>query len=221
MYRSLADQTSDEAKIIENMFLGLQELDQCAESLDRFTKGHDSNEKAIIDLAEKYARKILDLKPGQSQPMRGGWSNTGGKEAHALIYEFVRCEDNQFDVYLYTATGGLASDYCSMGDKLRIKPVIVFKAIPEYVLFQNRDGKLRPAFIQSLIELNALKAVNASANFDLKDVLRIFALLEKYRVSVSLSEFGAITGQRAGTCVPSVTKAWISDMLTISDSINS
>jgi hypothetical protein len=209
VYQSFVDKTSDEAKIIENILYGLKELDACAESLDRFTKGHDSAEKAILNLSENYGRKIFRLKAGQSQPMCGGWSNIGGKQAHALIYEFVRREDNLFDVYLYTATGGLTPDVYAIGDKHRLKPVIAFKAIPEHLLLQNRDGKMRPAFIQSLIELNALKAVNSSADFDLKDVLKIFAFLEKYRMSVSLSEFGTITGQRAGTCLPSVTKVWI------------
>ena len=70
-------------------------------------------------------------------------------------------------------------------------------------------GYIRPALIQSIIELRAIKAADLNANISEKDIRKTFSLLKKYHVKVPLSLFGAITGQRGGTCLPSVTKAWI------------
>ena len=205
---SISDQTSPEAKNLLNILNGISLLEECAEELDRLTQGRIADGE-IVSLAKTKGQKISELVPGQSLLMVGGWSNTGGKAAHAMIYEFVRREDQLFDIYLYSGTETALTEIFLIGDKRRVKPVVLYEAVPEHVLLQNRDGVLRPAVIQSLIELNALKAADPNSDVDQKDVRIIFSLLEKYKVTVPLSQFGAITGQRGGTCLPSVTKATI------------
>lgn len=143
---SIPDQTSPEAKNLLNILNGISLLEECAEELDRLTKGRIADGE-IVSLAKTKGQKISELVPGQSLLMVGGWSNTGGKAAHAMIYEFVRREDQLFDIYLYSGAETALTEIFLIGDKRRVKPVVLYEAVPEHVLLQNRDGILRPAVV--------------------------------------------------------------------------
>lgn len=157
----------------------------------------------------KIAQTIHDLKSGEFHTLHGGWTNRGGGMSHALIYEFNRQKEGFFTLSIYTSTGFQLTSTLLKGDKCRIKPIVRFQDVPEHQLLFNGDGTVRPAFIQALVELKVLSAWDNNFTVEEEDVLEIFDSINKYRVPVSLEEQGAITGQRAGTCLPSSTKAWI------------
>lgn len=202
-----------ERKILDNLRQGLTQLSDYSQKIDKLSESLkdklDLQQPALQQLALEYAKKIQALRPSASQMIHGGWSNVAGGTGHALIYEFTRRQDSLFDVCVYTSTGHQLTDTVYAGDKERLKPVIRYEAVPEAVLLFNEDGVVRPGFVQALMEIHVLKQWNKNRVVDAQDVLEVFDVLEPYRKSVSLEEFGAITGQRAGTCVPSSTKQWI------------
>jgi hypothetical protein len=160
-----------------------------------------------------YACRTDQLRPGESEVFYGGWSNHAGGGGHANIYEVSRCEDNSgnYDVLLFTSTFYGATDTYITHNKEKLVPVVHYANVPaEVLLFKDRKtGEVHPAFISSLMELNVLAAKDPDTQVTSSDVRQIFSYLDSYQVPVALHEVGAITGQRAGSCVPSVTKTWI------------
>ncbi|MEM1282020.1 MAG: DEAD/DEAH box helicase family protein, partial [Chlamydiota bacterium] len=188
---------------------GIKQFLEYSKTQDRLEKTSRNREEELVKESKKIAEKIHNLKPGQFQVIYGGWSNAGGGTGHGIAYEFSRSNDGTFDVYIYTSTGFQLSSDVLKGDKRRIKPVVHFKKVPQQDILFNDDGEVRPGFIQALTELNMLCLWDNNFIVDQEDVLEVFDHIAKYRVPVSIEEHGAITGQRAGTCVPSSTKAWI------------
>ncbi|MFQ5729965.1 MAG: hypothetical protein ACE5GN_06360, partial [Waddliaceae bacterium] len=208
LHTSIKDKTSAESRMIENLLQGIAQLKEFSHDIETVSNARP-DEKRLQQVSLKYTNKVKGLRPGQSLPIYGGWGNVGGGTGHALIYEFTRRQDNKFDVYVYTSTGYQLTDTILHGDKTRLKPIIHYSAVPENHLLLNGDGTVRPLFIQSLLELKVLAHWDNDPVVDAEDVYEIFDYLAPYRKKVSLEEFGAVTGQRAGTCVPSSTKQWI------------
>jgi len=187
---------------------GIDEL--LASSREVKTLQHGKKDPAaLVGAAERQADKVHRLRRGESCVMYGGYGNMYRTSGHALIYEFIRSGDKTFTVQICTSTGFQLTGGQRRGDKLRLKPIVRYTEVPEERLFFNRDGKVRPWFFQSLMELKVLDGWGADHTFEEEDVLEIFDRLERFRTPVSLEEYGAITGQRGGTCVPSVTKVWV------------
>ncbi|ADI38006.1 DEAD/DEAH box helicase family protein [Waddlia chondrophila] len=205
---SMDHEDSEDLKTVNHLLTGIAQLKEYTEDLDQIANSRNG-EDYLHQIALKYTGKVHALNPGESQCFYGGWSNVGGGSGHALIYEFKRNEDQSFEVFLYTATGYQLTDQMFAGDKIRIKPYIQFTQVPEDLICLNGDGILRPAFFQHMIELKALSKWDNNFVVDEEDVLEVFDHLEKFRKTVDWEESGAITGQRAGTCVPSSTKAWM------------
>ncbi|MCB1119449.1 MAG: hypothetical protein KDK65_05760, partial [Chlamydiia bacterium] len=187
---------------------GIRQLKETAQQ-DLLMGKATNNEWQLRMTAVNYARKIQDLRPNESQLFYGGWFNAEHGGGHALIYEFRKQENGNYEVYLYTSTNWDVTDKVQTNTETKLKPVVRYADVPESQLFFNEDRTLRPLFIQSLIEINALPRWNRDRYVDQNDLLKVFDLIEPYRKPVELSEFGVIKGQRAGTCVPSSTKAWL------------
>lgn len=198
------------APVLSKLKTGMRQLLKYNEDLLQI--GNPANrdkEDLLQQKAMEYANKIRHLECGESCSIDGGWSNRDGGDGHALIYEFIKTGKKTFDVMLFTSTGYALTGSILDGEKTRLKPVVKYKDIPEDKILFSGDGITRPAFIQSLMELNVLSRWDNTFIVEEKDVLEIFDHIKEYRIDVSLSEYGAITGQRAGSCVPSSTKQWI------------
>ncbi len=211
LYESINEIDTEEKAILENILEGVSQLKEYCEDLDQIENAL-VGEQQLFDIALKYAEKVQQLQAGEAQRFFGGWLNIGGESGHALIYEFIRNENQTFDVFVYTSTGFQLADDIFAGDKRRVKPYVQFSQIPENHLCFNDDGTIRPAFFQHFIELNALQRWDNDFTLDEEDVLEALDHLIPYQTTVDLDESGAITGQRAGTCVPSSTKAWMRRM---------
>jgi len=205
---SINDQRSEEAKKIDNLLCGLKQFIEYSKQVGELEKA-EGNEGKLREAALKYAKTIKSLEPNKSQVIAGGWSNVGKGTGHALIYEICRRGVDRFDVYVYTSTSYQLTESLFIGDKVRLKPVVLYQGVPEERLLFNEDGIIRPHFIQSLMELHVLKKWESGRIVNEEDVLEVFDLIEDYRRPVGLEAFGGITPQRSGTCVPSATKQWI------------
>lgn len=208
LYKSLPDQTTEEGLVLKNLIIGIKQLKEFSADNEKLQTAVN-DEKLLRDVSMKYALKVRDLQPGQSQMFYGGWTNQVAGSGHALVYEIAKKIDGKYEVLIYTSTGFELGDSILAGNKTRLKPLIRYTNIPEEILLFNKDNTVRPGFIQSFIELIAIKTWDLNRVVSEEDVLRVFDYLHNYRVPVSLEECGAVTGQRSGDCVPASTKKWI------------
>lgn len=180
-------------------------LTQCTDQKRLFNR---FSEKEFIDMVMRYADAIKKLEKGDSHPFFGGWGNIGGGSGHALMYEVRRNEQGTFDVRLYTSTGFQLAGHLLCGDKRRLHPVACYENIPEEYLFASTDPTEPPVFFQQLFEMDwAISRQDKNEILDESYILEAFDFL-KYFHKDRLNDFGAITGQRGGTCLPSSTKTW-------------
>jgi|GEM_PF-2794242 len=208
---SIKNKQSDEAKVISNLQVGIMKLINNRKKIEAAQEKRTISQEELYQLSFEHAKKVDNLKNGQSELFCGGYANTS-VAGHTNIYEISRREDNNnFDVFLYTSAFHESTDVYSAGNKLRLVPYVRYLNVPaEVLLFKDlKSGKIYPGFIQKFIELQVLITGNSGKELSSEDVSRIFDYLESYRAPVAIHESGAITGQRAGTCVPSVTKTWI------------
>ena len=208
LFKSLPDQTTEEGLVLNNLITGIKQLKEFSEDNQQIQNTRN-DEVLLRKICMKHALKVRDLQPGQSQMFYGGWVNQVAGGGHALIYEIAKKNDNNYEVLIFTSTGFELGDSLLAGNKTRLKPVIRYDNVPEETLLFNQDGTVRPGFIQSFTELNAIKGWDLNRVVSEEDVLRVFDYLENYRVQVSLEECGAVTGQRSGSCVPSSSKVWM------------
>lgn len=213
LYEKIEDKSSPIAELTHHLGSGLQKLANYCNELDVLSNSPFS-EEVLYTTALRYTQRAHDLAPGDSELFYGGWSNEVEGGGHAMIFEIKKSHRivngvAHFNVLVYTSTGFQLTDCFQAGNKVRLRPLIRYANIPETVLFFNDDGVIRPALIQSFIELNVLAKKDLDRKVSSEDVLQIFDYLQNYLEPVSYQECGAITGQRAGTCVPSVTKVWI------------
>lgn len=197
-----------EAPILQQMMIDLRKIMEYSVDTEKLYE-ENAPEERIYDTALKYATRVHLLKPNESEVFNSYWLNVGGGGGHALIYEIIRKEDGTFDLLFFTSTGFQLTDFFLAGNKTRLRPFVRYTQIPENYFLLNGDGVIRPAFIQSIMELSVLAKKEVNRVVDSEDVLQILDFIEPFRVPVAIEECGAITGQRAGTCVPSVTKAWL------------
>lgn len=168
-------------------------------------------EDKLQEISAKYMLKVAHLQKDQSLFFCGGWLNYGGGGSHALIYEFRKIDDANYDVILYTSTGYIFANLVNVLEKDRQKPMVIYHAVPPEVLFfyDKGDDSAIPNFIQSFIELNLLAIRNSSKTYSCEDVEELFDFLEPFRVNVALAECGGITSQRGQNCPVEVFKACI------------
>ncbi len=211
IWRWLIQDLSDkfEPNFLKNLDSGLQKLLAHSKILERRNVEKAADETLYED-ALALTKQVQALKPGEAEVFVGGYMNDGSDESvgHLQIYEIQRREEGSFDIHLYTSTNFQLADLLLI-EKRRLKPIVRYEKIPEEVLLFNRDGIVRPGFIAALNELTAgaKKNLNRVVNDD--DTLQVFDFLSPYFVNSSFQECGLVTGQRGGTCVPSVTKVWM------------
>lgn len=170
-----------------------------------------SFEKTLVETSHKYLSKIFCLKQNQSLFISGGWINAGGDDSHALIYEFRKIDERNYDVILYSSTDYVFADLVDVVTKRCQKPLVIYHAVPPEVLFfyNNNTKRGYPFFIQNFIELHCLGLRNTSKTFRNADVEEMFDFLEPFRISANVNECGVITPQRGENCIVEVMKACI------------
>ncbi|MCE5318294.1 MAG: hypothetical protein LLG04_13160, partial [Parachlamydia sp.] len=129
--------------------------------------------------------------------------------SHAQIIEFARRKDGYFDLLLYTSTDIDIAEKIRNGIKSRLNPLVPFERIPEQTLLFNGDGQVRPTFIASLAEPQVLMNQDRNRKVGNEEVMQVLDFIYQYRPQQPQTDCGFITGQRGGTCSPSVTKAWM------------
>ena len=210
IYEPIKGEKSKEAKVLRAILRGLEHLKNYLQDLCQLEKVQPIERfSRLEEMAMKYSIMIHELRPGQSLPFSGGWSNEGGGSGHEIIYEFTRKSAKRFNIKIWTSTGYQLADSIFSGGKSRIKPLILYQGVSEEDFLFNKDGKIRPVFLGELIKIRALKKWDNNQTFDEEDVLQVFDCLQKYWTSVPLGVCGAPTTQQGGACVPSVTKKWI------------
>lgn len=197
-----------EAIIISHIQSSIEKFYSYSIALNKIVK-NSADPAHIYSAALELSNRIKTMKVGESELLIGGWINIGGGGGHAQIYEIEKRAPRIYDFFVYTSTGFELAETFIAGSKLRIKPLIRYAEIPESVLLFDEGSKSSPAFIQSLIEIQVIGLKDTTITVGVADVINILDYLEAYRVSVSLADVGALTGQRGGTCEPSVTKVWI------------
>lgn len=199
-----------------------QSLEKVKEGIDKLQKNAhffsdlyhqlltpEETTQKIYAASIEYAKKVQNLKPGEIEIFSGGWTNLGGEGGHAQIYEIERRNDGFLNVHVYTSTGFELTEFFLSGYKSRLKPLIRYEKVPDTVLFFGEKDQSSPVFIQGLMEIKILALKNPNLSLGEKHILGVLDLLESYRVPVPIVDAGAITGQRSGTCSPSVTKQFI------------
>ena len=208
IYDSTKHLEFSEKVVLQQLLTSLDKLIEYSQDIKQLT---DSNapEEILYNTALKYAQRVQNLKIGESETFTSYWTNIGGGGGHALMYEITRNAEGNFDLLFFTSTGFQLTDVFLTENKTRLRPYVRYSNIPEHHLLFNKDGVTRPGFIQGFMELSVLAKKDSSRQVDVENVLQLLDYIEAYRVPVHIEECGAITGQRAGTCVPSVTKAWL------------
>jgi hypothetical protein len=167
------------------------------------------SEQEFKEMVHSHVQSIQKLTEGESYSFYGGWGNVGGGSGHALMYEVFRNQMGTFDFRLYTATDFQLADNLLVGDKLRLLPVVCWNQIPEDYLFASPEVGDPPVFFQQLFEMDwSISRYDKNAIVDHDDILEAFDYLAPFLQKTTLQDFGAETGQRAGTCLPSSTKTW-------------
>lgn len=190
-------------KTLMTLRKGIDQLYQFSWETDEITQ------QTLQAYASKFATRVNQLQINDFYLMYGGWSNIGGGDGHAVIYEFRKVQHKTFDIIIHTSTGFQVSGSIYAEGKERLKPLVHYKDVPEEKLFFNSDNQIRPIIFQSFLELRCLQKFDNNFKVEEEDILEILDQFEEYRVPVPVSAYGAITGQRAGTCLNSSTKAWI------------
>ncbi len=209
LMRSLENHSGDELKVLKNLVSGIDQIIEHAKDVENLTPNFDP--KNLHNVALKYANFLHNLKPGESRAFWGGYLETGSTKAggHSLIYEITRLENNNFNVLVYTSTGLGGIRSFPVGHKNKQESTAFFSNVPESVLLFNEDGKVRPGFMQSIIEPLVLGQVDANLKIDIDSVHRILFPLRRYQVPLDIKVRGLITGQIGGTCTDSVMKVFL------------
>ncbi len=180
-------------------------LNQCTDQKQLFNR---FSEEGFIEMVKRYTETMKKLEKGDSHPFFGGWGNIGGGSGHALMYEVRRNEQGNFDMRLYTSTGFQLARNLLCGDKRRLNPVVCYENIPEEYLFASTGPTEPPVFFQQLFEMDwAISRHDKNEILDEAYILEAFDFLKHFHKD-RFNDFGAETGQRGGTCLPSSTKTW-------------
>lgn len=199
---------SQEDGIVKNLISGLEKLQSHAQTLEGL-RALDTTSEVRYNAIMPFAERLKNLKSGQTEPFYIGYNNDGAAETtgHAQILDVTRREDGALDVKFYTSTYFQLADTLPTETKTLLFPVVPYDKIPEKALLFNDDNKTRPGFVASLAELRV--ALDDNHRYSDDDVVQILDNLEKARNPNGTIRMGAITGQRGGTCMPSVTKVWL------------
>ena len=175
-----------------------------------------------IPLAEQIANKVLSLKPGESLPVEGGWSESGGV-GHALIYQFIKKEEGLYDIYLYNTGAGTEQYHAKkiveegIKKKTLICPYVKFQGVNlkkvdfKKAWLDQREGL--PGFFEELIRIgegmgsHSLDHLYGASKYNLGD-LTGFGAFSSNRAKPDHDTL-YITGQRSGSCAFSVVLAAI------------
>jgi len=202
-------------KLTPDVVSGMDQLSIYSESIDKIDPNgpKDIVNQELRTQALGNAGKVRDLKVGHSHVFYGGYV-TAGAGGHAEIYEIKKISDRppKYDIFLYTSTGHeLISAFQVGATKQRQVPVAHYANVDESELFTvSNTGTIQPKFIQAVMELKILgNRRGGGVKVAEETGMKVFDDIEKHRVPVDPSAFGLITGQRGGTCVPSVTKVYL------------
>ena len=183
-------------------------LNQCADQKKLFNA---FSEAEFLEMVKRQTQTMKNLGVGESYSFYGGWGNIGGGSGHALMYEVKRSSAGFFDFRLYTSTDCQLADNLFYGDKRLLLPVVCWDQIPKEYLFASTGPDEPPVFFQQLFEMDwSISRYDKNAIVNEDDILETLDYLEPFLRKTTLEDFGAKTGQKGGTCLPSSTKTWAS-----------
>lgn len=170
-----------------------------------------TREDLIITNLEFRVNRIIErlcaLLPGEAYLMQGGWYGTPG---HAMLYKFVRREDQNYDIYIINTGDGLEyhTGLCHE-HKTRAAPVEVIKGVEPCLLGLGRTlEESNQGFIRRLVRFTLSPELGSTFSAD--DIyIKGFGVLDKRRESVLTTMDDFRTLQRSGSCTATVLKAWV------------
>jgi hypothetical protein len=195
------------AKIKDSGIISSPATDTISRSLDTIIESSRQMDKITYsgnmnNCAEFFKDKVLNLAPGKSFCIPGGWKGTPG---HAMLYEFTKQPSGKYTVIIFNTGGGIDTfhDSVSLNYKKRYKSEVVFKNVPPQEIFFNEgtEGAKADMF---LALLQRQKSIGYRNNYDNAECIYkgVFGHLAKYCATDSdtyaIDKF--ITGQRSGTC---------------------
>jgi hypothetical protein len=203
----LKNELPGDKRKIEKILISIRGLVKQSEDQKNLCN-HFSQEK-FSEMVLIHATAIKKLKVGDSHTLFGGWGNVGGGSGHALFYDFKKTGATTFDVFLYTPTGYDLAPALLDHNKWRILPAIVWSQVPEDYLLAATSPQDPPVFIQHLLEMDfSISKYDPNIVVDEKHIIEAFDYLAPYFQESKVSDFGAIAGQKGGSCMPSCTKKW-------------
>lgn len=194
--------------ILQNLRSGLDQLYRHASLAQQLANQSNTTLTHLYQAAQEQFNKLTTLKPGESLLLHGGWNNRStNKGGHAHIYQIVRRCEQTVDLLIHISTALEYESHFLVGCKRRQVPLIRYEGIP-LDMEQNAQSRL-VWFLQGVLELKTIATTNSDKRVDDALLLLLCKPFEEYRKEVFLAEYGAITGQRGGTCASSVTKQWM------------
>jgi hypothetical protein len=171
-----------------------------------------NNRRAFLDYCSTFAGKIRNLAAGQSLYLPGGWSGIGGKPGHAMLYEVVKQPDGHYTLAIFNSGAGLTGfhDQALVGNKIKFKPVVEYRDIPQEELLTTSADCQGGFFLAALLEPRILPSESYEhPEFDETYIYQqLLGHLEQYRHTVPNQEIsGFISAQRSGTCAWKVNNA--------------
>ena len=157
--------------------------------------------------ARDVEKKVQRLMPGDSLLVDGGYKDSSG--GHAVLYEFYRKPNFNYDVYLYNTGEGSGQYHPKIQKEATVfyKAVIKFENVfPEELGLSNQNTKNSP-FFQYLSELKnpeKMEKKNISLLYE-----KGFGHLSSKLVTVKDDDSLFIKGQHSGTCSWRVLHAFV------------
>lgn len=174
----------------------------------------EERKKRIQSRAQGIARTIKELPQGSSYIMNGGW--TDRPCGHAMLYEFIKRKDNNYDLVIYNTGSGTENchDILFLDGKQKIRPIKKIENVTPQQLFLDDSIKEKTLF-EELLRLRIPAELscgdirkgkpNAQSIYEV-----IFGHLQDNPSSpVDQSTAGFMTAQRSGTCAWRVLTAFL------------
>lgn len=156
----------------------------------------------------QLATKVKKLIPGNSLLVSGGYHD--GSSGHAVLYEFFKKIDNNYDIYLYNTGEGINAYHPQIQkeDIPFYKAVIKFENVfPEELGLYTQNASDNSCFFRYLANLNN------SASYEKKTIAMLyekgFGHLARKLVVVKEDHSLFVKGQHAGTCSWRVLQAFV------------
>jgi len=160
--------------------------------------------------AAEMTSQVANLKPGESLLLNGGWKGTEKTTGHAMIYEFIRRSNGNFDLVVYNTGGGAEYHPTLMAknQKVKIQRMLKFENVlpEEFGLSNDSIGTQHPDFFQDLIHCREHTHEKDMETTPEQIYQKTLGHLSQKQASAGSNASFFSTPQRAGTCSEYVLK---------------